>query len=612
MSNAAGPADVSPSIETATGRAPRRSLGRWLFPWFVLAGYFAVVTWAHYADVDGGVRFFTRFIASVVLLLFFAGWWLSQRSLRGRDRIVSGLLILLLLTGTTFLTHPSINVFNQLMSAFPWLCGLGLAWMGRSQGAASSRRAAGAVGLTAVVCGVMLLLRWDGVDGRQIGTYRWRWSPTAEERFLQSQASFGATARTEVPARAVVLQPGDWPGFRGSDRNGLVRHVNLQGWTGAAPRTVWTQKVGPGWSSFAVVDGLLFTQEQRGELELVVCYDASTGLERWKQSTPTRFDEALAGPGPRGTPTFADGRLFALGGNGDLHCLAADTGEVLWAQNVLTSSGGRVPQWGYSSSPLVVGGLVIVFAGGTDGRGLLALEADTGAIRWQSPAGEQSYASPHLVELDGVPQVVMHDNRALRGVRLIDGAPLWDVPVTNRTFLPMLQPHVVGARELVACSDDSGISLYEIRQETGNWKVEERWRSRGLKPSFNDFYVHKGHIYGLDNGILCCLSLTDGKRVWKGGRYEFGQLLLLPDADQLVVITEKSGQVVLVAADPREHRELATFAGVAGKTWNHAAFAGGRLYLRNSEEMACYDCQPDASSAGDRTGGTSVSETRLD
>ena len=121
--------------------------------------------------------------------------------------------------------------------------------------------------------------------------------------------------------------------------------------------------------------------------------------------------------------------------------------------------------------------------------------------------------------------------------------------------------------------------------------MTERWVSSQLKPTFNDFFVHRGQIYGLDDGILCCLDLETGKRLWKKGRYGFGQMLLLPDQNELLILSEK-GAVVRVATDPEKHVETARFLAIQGKTWNHPIVAHGRLYVRNGEELACFQLTP--------------------
>src|SRR5262249_29600164 len=172
-------------------------------------------------------------------------------------------------------------------------------------------------------------------------------------------------------------------------------------WDTIPPRLLWRQRVGPAWSSVIVVDGRLYTQEQRGEQEAVVCYEAQTGRELWAHGDAARFWESVSGAGPRATPTFADGRIYALGGTGILNCLDAATGERHWSHDIAADAGTRPPQWGFSGSPLVTDGLVIVFAGGDGDKNLLAYRADTGKPAWAAPARGTSYSSPQLVTLAG-------------------------------------------------------------------------------------------------------------------------------------------------------------------------------------------------------------------
>jgi len=237
---------------------------------------------------------------------------------------------------------------------------------------------------------------------------------------------------------------------------------------------------------------------------------------------------------------------------------------------------------------------VVVFSGGTNGRGLLAFHAESGEPAWTCTGGNQSYASPQVLTIGGVRQIVMHDNRSLYAVNPQDGKLLWEQKNTNEMFLAILQPHLVGKDTLVVAAD-SGIARLQIELREGKWTITERWATNNLKPTFNDFFVHGDHIYGLDDGILCCVDLETGSRVWKKGRYGFGQMLLLPDQNELLVLSEK-GAVVRVAADPAKHKEISHLQAIQGKTWNHPILAHGRLYVRNGEEMACFQLSPDAKS----------------
>src|SRR6185369_13727502 len=178
-------------------------------------------------------------------------------------------------------------------------------------------------------------------------------------------------------------------------------------------RQLWKIQVGPAWSSFAVAGNLLFTQEQRGPMETVVCYDADTGREVWNRPIEARFDDPLGGPGPRATPTLANDGLFITGATGTFLRLAPATGEVVWKQDLRTVAGRKVPMWGFSASPLVTGSVVIVYAGGPGDKNLLAFDLASGALRWTASTGKDSYSSPQLNTIAGEELVLMLTNDGL-------------------------------------------------------------------------------------------------------------------------------------------------------------------------------------------------------
>jgi hypothetical protein len=353
---------------------------------------------------------------------------------------------------------------------------------------------------------------------------------------------------------------------------------------------VWRRRIGPAWSSVTVVGDRLFTQEQVGDSEAVVCLDAATGHTAWRHRDAARHSDGQGGPGPRATPTFAAGRVFALGATGILNCLDASSGERKWSRDIAADAGTKVPLWGFSSSPLVVGGLVVVFAGGESEKTLLAYRTDSGQPAWAASAGQTSYSSPQLARIDGEAQILFVSDQGLRAFDPSSGAMLWEfrTPAGSPGMPRSVQPRTLGqAQILFDAGPDTGVILLELSRAGSSWKPAERWVSRDLKPSFNDFVVQGDALYGFDGRILSCIDLQTGSRRWKKGRYGSGQVLLLGDQSLLLVAAE-SGKVVLVAADPDRHHELGRFQAIEGKTWNHPAIAHGRLYVRNAEEMACY------------------------
>jgi outer membrane protein assembly factor BamB len=254
----------------------------------------------------------------------------------------------------------------------------------------------------------------------------------------------------------------------------------------------------------------------------------------------------------------------------------------VWSRKVASDTGAKVPIWGFSSSPLVVGDVVIVAAAGQ----LVAYDLSSGNPRWSGPAGGASYSSPHLLTIDGVAQILLLSEAGVASVAPANGTLLWEYRWQDGG--PIVQPALIADGDiLVSAKAGSGTRRIAVAHGPGGWTTEQRWTSKGLKPYFNDFVVHKGHAFGFDDNILACIDLKDGTRKWKGGRFGNGQLLLLPDQDLLLVLSEE-GELALVAAATDQFTELARFRAIEGKTWNHPVLAGDVLLVRNGQEMAAF------------------------
>ncbi|MEO6223181.1 MAG: PQQ-binding-like beta-propeller repeat protein, partial [Vicinamibacterales bacterium] len=585
-------------------------------------------------------------LSSVLFAALIIVWWIFFSRAPWSERLLGLVAIIVMIIALRPLAHISIqNGFMNLMfyMSAPVTQALALVvWALATRGVTGAARRISLIAAIFAGTAIWTLWRTDGLfNGRSV--MQWRWSPTAEERLLAqaedvpkplppapalpnasqalvpgaaggvtvaappatvsptatADAALGSTATAPAVmepgvkrAGSAMSEPGvarvEWPGFRGPNRDGVAPGVHINtNWGASPPVQLWRRPVGPGWSSFAVSGDLLYTQEQRGDDEVVACYRVSTGEPVWRHRDAARFYESNGGAGPRGTPTIHNGRAYALGATGILNALDARTGSVVWSRNAAKDTGRGLPGWGFTSSPLIIDDVIIVATSGT----MVGYEIASGKPRWTGPRLLGSYSSPHRVTIDGVTQAILLSGSGAASVDPSTGAVLWQNEWTDGGTT-IVQPVVIGGGDMLitTASAMGGVGvrrLHVARESSGEWKVEERWTSNGLKPYFNDFVVHKGHAIGFDGNILASINLGDGKRDWKGGRYGNGQLLLLPDQDLLLVISEE-GELALVSALPDRFAEVAKFPVLDGKTWNHPVIIGDILLVRNGEEMAAF------------------------
>jgi outer membrane protein assembly factor BamB len=535
------------------------------------------------------VHFLSAFLAPIVAAAGLLVWWLFASRVPWATRVLDIPIIVGAGVVTAVVTHPTLSPIILFVYALPIITTAWVGWLLLTPMFRWPVRHAGLLTLVLLTWASFLLVRYDGVNGGMSATFHLRWTPSAEEQYLAERAA-GHLPVAPVDSTPVVLQPGDWPGFRGLHRDARLTSVRLAtDWNEHPPHQVWRHKVGPGWSSFAVVGGRLYTQEQRGPSEGVVCYDAGTGAEVWSHEDTARFSEEMAGPGPRATPTFHDGRIYALGATGQLNCLDAATGRLIWTHNIADDSGAKLPQWGFASSPLVAEGIVTVFAGGPGGKSVLGYKADSGALAWSAGEGQFSYSSLHPARLGDVDQLLLLSDRGVTAFQPARGEVLWEhVWQLKMQMSRVVQPTVVGDDVLIGTGFGEGTRRIHVRHDGQKWDTQEIWTSRALKPYYNDQVVHGGQVYGFDNTLFTCINLEDGKQRWKTRDYGNGQVLLLADQGLLLVLSEK-GEAALVEATPDAHRELGRFQALNGKTWNHPVVAHGKLFVRNGEEAACYE-----------------------
>ena len=580
------PMEASTPGGTSPGAsAPVRSLRVW--PALMLvAAIWAVRIAPSLTDEPSMALMMASFMGPMAACALIAIWWLALSRATLKERLIGfvGLTIVMLVANS--LADKSASGFMFLMFSIPWgMTAFVLTLFLLRSGTAPLRTWVALVTAT-IGLGYWDLVRTDEIRGDFATKRNWRWQPTAEDEFLDQIAARGAS---ESSLPLPELGTPQWPEFRGPNRDGIQPGVTLdEDWDANPPKELWRIPVGPGWSSFAVAGNRIFTQEQRGENEVVVCYDGRNGEQIWVHEYPSRFWEVVGGAGPRATPTLSEGSLYAYGANGELRRLDAASGSLIWEHDTREDSGREPPQWGFSSSPLVSDGLVIVHAGGEGDKGLLAYDIDAGQLKWTAASGNDSYSSPHLATLGGEQRLLMLTNRELGAYDVATGELVGEHAWQYEGYR-VVQPLVFGEGSILLGSPmGTGTRRVDSEWDEDELLFEEQWTSTRLCPYFNDYVVHQGHLYGFDNNIFACLDLEQGKRKWKGGRYGNGQVLLLPERDQLLVITE-DGELVLLRATPDKHLELAKYRALDGRTWNHHVLVGNRLYVRNAEEAAGFE-----------------------
>jgi outer membrane protein assembly factor BamB len=581
---------------------------------------------APFLGINAGTELMLRILGGFACALAVLIWWLGFSRASWLERAGAVAVIVAALAATLSLADPSMLVWVLWYSA-PVLSLALVAGAVAGRGFSDRRRLGIIAAAIVLPCAAALFLRIPGVAGNGVAAFAWRWTETPEQRLLgradepldtalrervdtatASPAAAPAADGPDSPVGGATLVPPSataaietaasairWAGFRGIDRAGRVPGVRIEtDWAASPPAALWRRPVGPGWASFAVRGNVLYTQEQRGDEEVVAAYSLTTGEPVWRHQDRVRLNDPMGGPGPRATPTLSGDRVYTFGSTGVLNALDAETGSRLWSRNPPTDLDTTIPTWGYSSSPLIVDDLVVVAVGGT----LAAYAVADGQPRWVGPAGGDSYSSPQLASIEGVSQVVLPTSTGTMSVAVATGKALWTQPWNTRLpVMPIVQPAVLdgstvligdnssGLRRL-AVSRSSSAKAAEDKRDTA-WTVDERWVSNRLKPYFNDFVVHRGYAYGFDGAILAAVDLANGERKWKGGRYGQGQLVLLPDQDVLLVLSE-DGDLALVKAVPEGLTEMARVSALSGKTWNHPVLVGDILLVRNGEEMAAF------------------------
>jgi outer membrane protein assembly factor BamB len=374
----------------------------------------------------------------------------------------------------------------------------------------------------------------------------------------------------------------NWPQWRGPNRDGMSPETGLlPSWPPGGPPLVWkAQGLGEGYSAFSVVGDRLYTQGQQGNQEFVLAYDANTGKQVWKTPSGRAYHESR-GHGPRGTPTIDGPRLYAVAAEGTLVCLDAATGKRIWDVNFVSQFGGSVPRWGYSESPLVEGDRVIVTPGGRNAA-VVALNKLTGAPIWKSQSDSAAYSSPMAFDAGGSRKVVVFTGEGVIALDMRNGELYWRYSkVSNRTA-NIATPIIHNGHVFVSSDYGTGCALLKL---DGGAEV---YFNRDMRNHYTSSVLVKDHLYGFSSTILTAMNIMTGAVAWRDRSVGKGNVTY---ADGRLYALGENGTVGLIDPTPAGYKEISRFEIHRGAypTWTPPVIANGRLYLREQDNLYCYN-----------------------
>jgi outer membrane protein assembly factor BamB len=376
---------------------------------------------------------------------------------------------------------------------------------------------------------------------------------------------------------------GDWPQWRGPERNGISTETN---WNPEAlakgPNILWKEKVGLGYSSVAVNGRFLYTMGNDRGQDTVYCLDARTGREIWKYSYPA---SSMQYPGPRATPTVDGNFLYTLSSDGQLSCFSADKGKKQWQRNIAADFGARPPNWGFACSPVIEGELLLLNAGISG----LALYKKTGKAAWTSGAGTGGYATPVAYDLEGKRYAAIFGRRAIYGVEVQTGKQAWSYPWTTDNDVNAADPLVFGSRVFISSNYGAGSALLDISGR----QPRLVWRNASMNSHFSSFLLIDGYIYGNDgfagrrDGVFRCLDAETGRTMWSES-LGFGSLIA---ADGKLILLTEQGDLYIARAISSSYQEISRARSILSSScWTPPVLCKGMIYLRNHRgDLVCVD-----------------------
>jgi outer membrane protein assembly factor BamB len=389
----------------------------------------------------------------------------------------------------------------------------------------------------------------------------------------------------------------DWPRWRGPRGNGTWNAPRLSStFPKQGLKQLWKRTIGGGYSGVTVAGDRVFVTDRMSEpkeIERINSFHLDTGQPAWQFSYRVAYGDLDYGTGPRAAPTVHDNRVYILGAIGNLFCLDAGNGTVLWSVDLQKDFSGRVPTWGYAASPLIYKNNVIVQPGGSANGSIVALNRETGKVHWKNLSDEAAYATPILFEHNKQTQLVCWTPSHIRALNPENGTLLWSVPYKVQLGVSIATP-IFHRNTLLVSGYWKGTKAIRLGSNPAEAKLiwEETRNLNGLmsQPLYKDGY---GYLLDKTRGLIC-FELQTGKKLWDDknrmtprGRNPQASLVWLNDADRAIILNS-DGELILARLNPDGYHEQSR-TKIIGQTWAHPAYASNKIIARSDTELICYE-----------------------
>ncbi|MFN8211646.1 MAG: PQQ-binding-like beta-propeller repeat protein [Bacteroidales bacterium] len=395
------------------------------------------------------------------------------------------------------------------------------------------------------------------------------------------------TATVIILAATSVTQAQDWPQFRGAAADCRVSDFRIPSTWPSEITKVWTVNVGNGDASPVLSGQKIYLNTRQGGNEVVLCLDAASGKELWKYTYPSGAATGAAGshPGPRSTPLVNGGKVFTYGVTGILTCLDASTGKLIWKRDNPTNA---VPEFFAATSPFILDGSLIIFTGSKDNGALLCLDPSTGTEKWKWTGEGPSYASPSVIQIDGLKQLIVFSESNLMSIDPATGKQLWKVGTTlGKWFYNGASP-VIDGQTIYYTGQGSGTRAIKVTKQSGKYITEELWTNGSTGTKWNTPVLHNGYLYGFsDSRRIFCINAKDGKTAWTDNTTN-SDFSTLVDCGQVLIGLPSTGKLIVFKPEAGAYTEIAKYKVSDTPVYSFPVISGSSVYVKDAESLTLY------------------------